>query len=85
MARELAAGSRRITPASSGVHGQRVIALNGFSCSGREGRRIGMNHLRCRDTSQYRKEQGEGEEPLLNLHVLIDSSFLAGVNLGTCT
>jgi hypothetical protein len=34
MVRELAAGGRRITPAASGVHGQRVIALNGFSCSG---------------------------------------------------
>jgi len=34
MAWELAAGSRRITPASSGLHWKRVVALNGSSCSG---------------------------------------------------
>jgi hypothetical protein len=84
MVRELAAGGRRITPAASGVHGQWVITLNGFSCSGCEGRRIGMNYLGCRDTSQYRKGQGrgEGEETLLNVHVLIDTRILAGVNFG---
>jgi hypothetical protein len=81
---ELAAGGRRITPAASGLHGQWVIALNGFSCSGCEGRRIGMNYLGRRDTGQYREEQSrdEGEETLLNVHVFIDSRFLAGVKFG---
>lgn len=43
MARELATGGRRVTPAASGLHGKWVVALNGFSCSGREGSRIGLN------------------------------------------
>ena len=34
VARELAAGSRRITPAPPGLHRKRIVALNGFSCSG---------------------------------------------------
>jgi hypothetical protein len=74
---------RRITPAASGLHGKRVVALNGFSCPGRQGGRIGMACLGRCDIGQYRKEQsrGESDETILSVHVLSDSRFLGGVNV----
>ena len=74
-------GGRRITPAASGLHGKRIVTLNGFSCSGRQGGRIGMACLGRCDTGQYRKEEsrGESDDTILSVHVLSDSRFMAGV------
>lgn len=79
-ARELAAGVRWIAPSASGFHRQRVFALNGFSCSGREGRRISLEHRGRCQPNQPGEDKGYDQKELVDTHVFIHTRFLAGVN-----
>jgi len=75
MARKLAAGVCRITPPTSGFHGQWVLALNGFPGSGREGGWVGMERWGCWYPDQFGKEEGHGQGTTANAHVFMKTAL----------
>ncbi len=56
VARELAVRVCRVTPAASGLHRKRIVALNGPPCSWRKGGSVSIHFRISRKTGQCGQE-----------------------------